>query len=208
MTMLENALILRSSTERGKQATFFFYKVDPFKVWLLFCRCPRSLIQLHPVSDFAAGGNLLNSFDGTAARRLQPPPPPTSSRRGDGLAVTAGAEDPRERRKKPLLHIYSIRVSKCWCMKHSFRLLEPVCCKKWPKSPNQETGLGNMGHLKILKDTKLVLNSGSIWYHSEPLEVPYSPNQFLGWDFFCRFLQQTTGSRRNMKQIKRNHKCH
>ena len=33
MTMLENALILLSSTERGcKQATFFFYKVDPFKV--------------------------------------------------------------------------------------------------------------------------------------------------------------------------------
>ena len=21
-------------------------------------------------------------------------------------------------------------------------------------------------------------------YHSEPLEVPYYPNQFLGWDFF------------------------
>ena len=35
---------------------------------------------------------------------------------------------------------------------------------------------------------------GPIWYHSEHLEVPYSPNQFLGWDFFCRFLQQT-GSR-------------
>ena len=32
---------------------------------------------------------------------------------------------------------------------------------------------------------------GSIWYHSEPSDVPYSPNQFLGWDFFCRFLQQT-----------------
>ena len=31
----------------------------------------------------------------------------------------------------------------------------------------------------------------SIWYHSEPLEVPYSPNQFLGWDFFCSFLKQT-----------------
>ena len=29
---IENALILLSSTERGKQATFFFYKVDPFKV--------------------------------------------------------------------------------------------------------------------------------------------------------------------------------
>ena len=103
MTMLENALILLSSTERGKQATFFFYKVDPFKVWLLFCRCPPSLIQLHPVSDFAAGGNLLNSFDGAAAvvssRRA---PAPTTSRRsdGDGLAVTTVAEDLRERRKK------------------------------------------------------------------------------------------------------------
>ena len=26
---------------------------------------------------------------------------------------------------------------------------------------------------------------GSIWYHSEPVEVSYSPNQFLGWDFFA-----------------------
>ena len=34
----------------------------------------------------------------------------------------------------------------------------------------------------------------SIWYHSKPLEVPYSPNQFLGWDFFCHFLQQTSSS--------------
>ena len=30
---------------------------------------------------------------------------------------------------------------------------------------------------------------GPIWYYSEPSDVPYSPNQFLGWDFFCRFLQ-------------------
>ena len=30
-----------------------------------------------------------------------------------------------------------------------------------------------------------------IWYLSEPSDVPYLPNQFLGWDFFCRFLQQT-----------------
>ena len=30
-----------------------------------------------------------------------------------------------------------------------------------------------------------------IWYHSQHLEVPYSPNQFLGRDFFCRFLQHT-----------------
>ena len=35
---------------------------------------------------------------------------------------------------------------------------------------------------------------GPIWYRSEPSDVPYLPNQFLGWDFFCRFLQQD-GSR-------------
>ena len=26
---------------------------------------------------------------------------------------------------------------------------------------------------------------GPIWYHSEPSDVPYYPNQFLGWDFFA-----------------------
>ena len=26
---------------------------------------------------------------------------------------------------------------------------------------------------------------GSISYHSEPLEVPYFPKQFLGWDYFA-----------------------
>ena len=31
---------------------------------------------------------------------------------------------------------------------------------------------------------------GPIWYHSEPSDVHYSLNQFLGWDFFCRFLQK------------------
>ena len=36
---------------------------------------------------------------------------------------------------------------------------------------------------------------GSLLYHSEPLEVPYSLNQFLGLDFFCRFLQQAGSSR-------------
>ena len=30
----------------------------------------------------------------------------------------------------------------------------------------------------------LLNNLGSIWYHSEPSDVPYSLNQFLGWDFF------------------------
>ena len=26
---------------------------------------------------------------------------------------------------------------------------------------------------------------GSIWYHSESLGFPYSPNHFIGWDFFA-----------------------
>ena len=55
--------------------------------------------------------------------------------------------------------------------------LEPFCCKKLQnKSPNQETGLGNRGHLKVLKDTKLLLDN------------PYFPNLFLVWDFFLSFL--------------------
>ena len=40
----------------------------------------------------------------------------------------------------------------------SWIILEPVCCKNGRKSPNQETGLGNRGFLKVLNDTKLVLN--------------------------------------------------
>ena len=24
-----------------------------------------------------------------------------------------------------------------------------------------------------------------IWYHSEPSDITYSPNQFLDWDFFA-----------------------
>ena len=60
--------------------------------------------------------------------------------------------------------------------------LEPVCSNKRQKSPNQETGLGNRGRLKVLNDTKLVLNGhewspyqlGSIWDHLEPSDFPYS----------------------------------
>ena len=26
---------------------------------------------------------------------------------------------------------------------------------------------------------------GPIWYHSEPSDIPYSPSEFLGWDFFA-----------------------
>ena len=53
------------------------------------------------------------------------------------------------------------------------------------KSPGQETGCGNRGHLKAQNDTKLVTpliiqdQFGII--HSEPADVPYSPNSFFPW---------------------------
>ena len=36
----------------------------------------------------------------------------------------------------------------------------------------------------------------SIWYHSKPLDVhPLFPYQFLGQDYFCRFLQQGSSNK-------------
>ena len=32
---------------------------------------------------------------------------------------------------------------------------------------------------------------GTIWYHSEPSGIPYSLNQFLGWDFFAASYRKT-----------------
>ena len=52
--------------------------------------------------------------------------------------------------------------------------------------------MGNRGCLKVLNDTK------SIWYRPEPSDVPYSPDQFLGWGFFCRFLQQDRSHNLNL----------
>ena len=41
----------------------------------------------------------------------------------------------------------------------------------------------------------------SIWYHSEPLEVPYSPNQFLGWHFFAvSYSKPALGPSNRLKQ--------
>ena len=54
--------------------------------------------------------------------------------------------------------------------------------------------------MKVLNGTKLILNDikgvthahlGPIWYHSEPSDVSYSPNQFLGWDFFAASYSKT-----------------
>ena len=32
---------------------------------------------------------------------------------------------------------------------------------------------------------------GSIWYHLEPSDVPFSQNQFLGGDFFAIYYSKT-----------------
>ena len=53
-------------------------------------------------------------------------------------------------------HPNKIHTSLIW--ERGWHVLESFCCKK---SPNQEIGLrgfGNRGHLKVLNDTKLVLN--------------------------------------------------
>ena len=42
---------------------------------------------------------------------------------------------------------------------------------------------------------------GPIWYHSEPSDIAYLPNQSLGWDFFCRFLQQSGSSCDNLRKL-------
>jgi hypothetical protein len=83
-------------------------------------------------------------------------------------------------------------------------LLEPVCCKKLQKKVTTKKLVGNhpsflidlkskghLHHYKLQMSMSDPFNHlESIWYHSEPLKNPYSPNQFLGWDFLCRFLQQ------------------
>ena len=74
------------------------------------------------------------------------------------------------------------------------------------KSYNQETGLGYRGHLKALIWFQMIkevthAHSGLIWYHSEPSDVPNSPNQFLGLDFCFQFLTARRLLDRNKKMF-------
>ena len=39
---------------------------------------------------------------------------------------------------------------------------------------------------------------GSIWYHSEPSDVPYSPNQLLALDFAASYGKTALAMRKNM----------
>ena len=54
------------------------------------------------------------------------------------------------------------------------------------KSSNQETIL----ELHLIFTIKGVTHAllGLIWYHSEPSDVPYSPNQFLALEFVLPLL--------------------
>ena len=75
-------------------------------------------------------------------------------------------------------------------------LIEPVCCKKEQKSPNQETVLENRGHLKVLSDTKLILNKDErppwsfrinlVSFRASRGLLLHKPVSWLG--LFCRFI--------------------
>ena len=47
---------------------------------------------------------------------------------------------------------------------------------------------------------------GPIWYHSEPSDVPYSPNQFLGWDFFAVSYSKTALEKTGKANLEPNNK--
>ena len=61
-----------------------------------------------------------------------------------------------------------------------------------------------------MNDTKLTLmikgvthvHVEPIWYHSELPDIPFSQNQFLGWDFFL-LLQQDGSSQKYSTQPRR-----
>ena len=65
---------------------------------------------------------------------------------------------------------------------------EPRGVRSGKKSPNQETGLGNRGRLKVLNDTKLVLNEHELFIN--PVSCP---------GLFCCFLQQDCSNYNIMK---------
>ena len=74
-------------------------------------------------------------------------------------------------------------------------LMAALSVSKWIKRPTWPTQFSNRGHRAMLLLIKGVTHAhlGPIWYHSEPSDIPYSPNQFLALDFFfaayyCRSL--------------------
>ena len=60
--------------------------------------------------------------------------------------------------RKGVLHLFGCTFEDFFSSNHSSTVLEPVCCKKRQKSPNQETGLENKALEEPLNDNKLILN--------------------------------------------------
>ena len=50
-------------------------------------------------------------------------------------------------------------------------------------------------------------HSELILYHSEPSDVPYCLNQFLGWEFFCHFFLQENSSSVTAVSITQSKNC-
>ena len=65
--------------------------------------------------------------------------------------------------------------------------------KKESTVAHRRTFLRKLGESVVFLDISKIkevphAQLGPIWYYSEPSNVPYSPNQFLGWDFFLPLL--------------------
>ena len=84
-----------------------------------------------------------------------------------------------------------------WILLSKKQILDPSCCKIRQVPVNKLVwGIGEVWRFWMIPNwsqmsmSDSLKYSGLICYHSEPSDVFYSPYQFLGWDFFCRFLQQ------------------
>ena len=114
------------------------------------------------------------------------------------------------RSTKPTLHSYRQQIVRNdWDMQITNQLrlgllLELFCYKTRQKKSQPRNWFGKWGTYENSEwyqiDPYCMMKGvthahwGSIRYHSESSDVPYSRNQFFGWDFFCHFLQQD-GSR-------------
>ena len=90
-------------------------------------------------------------------------------------------------------------VSMNWNFGSIQKMLEPSYYKERQKKSQPRK---NSRHLKVLNDSKWLRGSLMLIYDQfgiiQNLQTspsgPYTPNQFLGWDFFFSFLQQDVSS--------------
>ena len=82
--------------------------------------------------------------------------------------------------------------------------LEPICCKKQQKSSNQETGFGNRGYM-------MGVTHAHLRFKIRAFGIPFSPNQFLGYDSFFAASNSKTALISwftSLKSTKRLKNCH